>query len=382
MAVGDTLIPDAEAALESDETDFAANIGPTGWNTTNGVPDVYVDGGTNDNDAVNAVAGTDYFALRETDGGFGQDGIWIELSEPIQANVTYRLTFWAAAYVAAPGGDGADPVIDNLVPGTGELLIRNSQFRNSGGVWGGDTHVITSTPGEPGLTLYTIDWTPLASSNQLGIWNYEDTNDPNIDDTIFIDNIQITQICFTAGTLIETEAGPRAVETLEPGDMVVTRDHGLQPLRWIGVSRRIGQGKFAPIHIAAGTLGNDRDLRVSPQHRMLLTGWRAELMFGEPGVLATAQSLVNGTTVTRAPCAEVDYVHILFDRHEIVYAEGAPSESFHPGELGMGGLDDAVRAEIFALFPDLATGDYAAYGPAVRMSLKAGEGQVMAEALG
>ena len=136
-------------------------------------------------------------------------------------------------------------------------------------------------------------------------------------------------------------------------------------------------GDLAPILIRKGALGNDRDLRVSPQHRMLLQGWQAEMLFGEEEVLATAKSLVNDHSILRDEGGEVEYFHILFDTHEIIYAEGAPSESFHPGEQGWKALDQATRNEILTLFPELADGRFEDYGASARASLKLNEGQLL-----
>lgn len=186
-------------------------------------------------------------------------------------------------------------------------------------------------------------------------------------------------VCFTRGTMIDTPDGARAIEELEAGDLVVTRDHGARPIRWIGSQAVRATGKMAPVMIRKGALGNDRDLMVSQLHRMLITDWRAELMFGEPEVLACAKHLVNGDTihlVEGADGGEVEYFHMLFDRHEIVTANGAPSESFHPGEQGMGWMDDAVRDEIFSIFPQLRTG-FDGFGPSARASLKAYEARAL-----
>ncbi|QHQ37002.1 Hint domain-containing protein [Algicella marina] len=163
-------------------------------------------------------------------------------------------------------------------------------------------------------------------------------------------------LCFAEGTLICTMRGEVAIEALMVGDLVETRDNGFQPLRWIGSTRRPAVGAFAPVLIRKGTLGNDRDLRVSPNHRMLVTGWRAEVLFGAPEVLVTAASLVNDSTILRDTGGEVTYHHLLFDRHEIIFGNGAPSESFRPGETALAGMDAAVRDEVLALFPELADG--------------------------
>ena len=186
----------------------------------------------------------------------------------------------------------------------------------------------------------------------------------------------VTVICFARGARLAADHGEVAVEDLRVGDLVQTLDHGLQPVRWIGSRKVKGEGRPAPILIKKGALGNDRDLRVFPQHRMLLEGWRTELMFGEDQVLAAATHLVNDSTILRDVCDEVEYFHILFDRHEIVFANGAPSESFLPGPEGMDSLADAAREEILTLFPELGC-DFSSYGPAARVNLKAYEARML-----
>jgi Ca2+-binding RTX toxin-like protein len=185
-------------------------------------------------------------------------------------------------------------------------------------------------------------------------------------------------ICFVRGTMIETLDGPRPIEDLEVGDAVITLDSGVQKLRWIGSRTVAAKGNLAPIRIAAGALGNDRDLYVSPQHRMLIDDWRAELFFNAPEVLVAAKHLVNGNSIQKVTGGEVEYFHLLFDRHEIVMANGALSESFHPGEIGMGALENAAREEILQLFPELRE-DARSFGPAARTSLKAHEGRLLSE---
>lgn len=159
--------------------------------------------------------------------------------------------------------------------------------------------------------------------------------------------------CFVAGTLIDTVDGPRAVEVLAVGDRVLTRDGGAQPIRWIGSRVVEGAGDFAPVRFAPALVGTEGALLVSPQHRMLLAGWRVELLFGVPEVLAAALHLVDGRSVTRAPQPSVAYFHLLFDRHEIVTAGQVLSESFHPGDYMLAG-DAGIRAELAALFSGLA----------------------------
>lgn len=171
--------------------------------------------------------------------------------------------------------------------------------------------------------------------------------------------------CFTLGTLIDTPSGPRPVEQLQPGDMVLTRDNGAQPLRWIG-RVELGADHLArhpehqPVEIAAGGLAPGvpaRNLRLSPQHRVLLTGWKAELLFAEGEVLVPATALCNDQCIrTTAAEGGVTYLHLLLDRHEIIFAEGAPVESLLADWLVRGAMPDAQRMELEALFPELFEG--------------------------
>ncbi|MFY0633594.1 MAG: Hint domain-containing protein [Vannielia sp.] len=158
--------------------------------------------------------------------------------------------------------------------------------------------------------------------------------------------------CFAPGTMIACEGGARPVESLKAGDRVLTRDRGLLPLVWVGSKSVAGLGDFAPIRIRAGALGNSRDLVVSPQHRILIEGWRAEMCFGEAEVLVSAKSLIGHDGVHSAPCREVTWWHLMFDTHEIIEAEGVPTESFDPG--GAFAREDCeTRAELAALFPEM-----------------------------
>ena len=161
--------------------------------------------------------------------------------------------------------------------------------------------------------------------------------------------------CFAMGTLIETDIGPLPIETLKVGDLVRTMENGLRPIRWIGSRTISGRADMAPIHIRAGALGNYRNLRVSPQHRMLVADWRSAVYFGEDKVFVAAKHLVNDRTIVREPCDEVTYVHMSFDDHEVVFAEGIPTESLHLGAMTLDSLDRAAVAKVLAIFPELQT---------------------------
>jgi hypothetical protein len=163
--------------------------------------------------------------------------------------------------------------------------------------------------------------------------------------------------CFTAGTPVDTPDGPRLIEKLTPGDLVTTLGNGSQPLRWIGsrhvtVTELLLAPNLQPVEFAAGVIGNTGPLRVAPQHRLLLNDWRAQVFFGEDEVLIPATAMVNGRTIRQVlPASGVTYLHLLFDRHEVIVSDGALSESFHPGATGLLSLDEAERRELEQLFP-------------------------------
>lgn len=162
-----------------------------------------------------------------------------------------------------------------------------------------------------------------------------------------------TPVCLVAGTLVQTRAGSVPIEQIEPGDLVMTRDNGWQPVRWTGARHVRAEGRFAPVRFAPGVLGNDNALMVSQQHRVLLEGWRAELICGTCQTLATAVHLINDDTVRLMPGGTVCYVHLLFDSHEVIRTNGCWTESLYPGDETLKALLPAARAEVLALFPEL-----------------------------
>lgn len=188
-------------------------------------------------------------------------------------------------------------------------------------------------------------------------------------------------ICFTPGTRIATPRGPRLIEDLRPGDLVDTADAGAQPVLWVGQRRISGGRLFAmpalrPIRIRAGAFGTgqpDGDLLVSPDHRMLLRGRAAEALFGTPEVLVRARDLIDGRKVRAdGTLREVTYVHLLLDRHHILFANGMESESFHPASAAPESLDPDQSAGLAAHFPDLG-----AYGGHARRNLSASEAAIL-----
>ncbi|MCP5088224.1 MAG: hypothetical protein GY952_15640 [Rhodobacteraceae bacterium] len=291
------------------------------------------------------------------------------------------------------GGDGADE-IDG---GVGDDVISVGAGDSVSGDSGDDTFTIDGTQtGTGGITITggetgetggdTLDFNGLLDGGSLVITNPDDGAGGLSGTALLLDGTVVNFseieniICFARGTRILTGQGERTIEKLHPGDQIVTYDNGLQQIRWIGSRRVPATGNLAPIVIRKGVLGNKNDLVVSPQHRMVLCGPQAELLFGEPEILIPAKHLLNWDGVYCAEGGEVEYFHMLFDSHEVVWAEGALSESFHPGEEAMDAISEDAREEILMLFPELEQ-TAASYGGSARPSLRAYEADVLCKAL-
>ncbi|PVA09489.1 hemolysin-type calcium-binding protein [Pelagivirga sediminicola] len=193
-------------------------------------------------------------------------------------------------------------------------------------------------------------------------------------------------ICFTPGTRIETPEGPRLVEEMREGDRVQTKDNGADEIQWIGSRRMTGARLFAmpklrPIRISAGALGAgrpDAQLLVSPEHRMLVQGDVARALFNTPEVLISAKDLINsGTIKVDLSVREVTYIHLLLPRHQIIWANGLETESFHPASAALSTLEQADRLRLLARFPSLEF-EPQTYGAFARRSLSSPEAAILA----
>lgn len=215
------------------------------------------------------------------------------------------------------------------------------------------------------------------SDEEIAPFSYTITDGTNTD-TAFVNVSTIP--CFVAGTRIMTPKGERLVETLCPGDLVLTLDNGAQPLRWVGQRRVAAKGVQAPIRIAPHTFGVHRRLMVSPQHRIVIRDPAAELFFGDQEVLVAAKHLVNGGSVQVREGGSVDYVHLLFDAHQVVISDGLPSESFLPGPQASELFDDDTLDEIGVVLPWIDPRSGAGYSQAARRILKSHEAMVLMSA--
>lgn len=166
--------------------------------------------------------------------------------------------------------------------------------------------------------------------------------------------------CFTPGTLITTQRGECPVEHLTVNDRVVTRDNGIQPVRWVGRTQLFlhdfqSEPHLLPVLVRQGSLGKDlpeRDMLVSPNHRILVARGRTSVKHAEAEVLVAAKHLTTPGVHT-VQSSGTTYVHFMCDRHEVVLADGIWTETFQPQDHSLKGIGNAQRLEILELFPAL-----------------------------
>lgn len=298
------------------------------------------------------------------------------------------------------GGDGNDSLDggagnDTLNGGAGnDTLTGGANDDRFIGITAGDVVDGSEDPGNTDtdvLDLFGSGWTKANTNIIFSTPDHENGTVEfldgfgNVVGTMTFSNIETIVPCFTPGTLIDTDRGPVPVEALQPGDRVLTMDNGYQTLRWIG-QREVSPAelqrapRLRPILVTRDAFGPglpERDLRVSPQHRLLLAGARAELVSGEPEVLAPAIHLLGLPGVVREAAATgVCYVHLLFDRHEIVRSNGLWTESYQPAAATLLAMEEAQRAELLALFPGLPGATAEGY-PSARATVKRHEARLI-----
>jgi hypothetical protein len=165
---------------------------------------------------------------------------------------------------------------------------------------------------------------------------------------------------FAEGTRILLADGTQApVEALMPGAVVLTRDHGGQVLRWRGAVRLRAEGAFAPVVVGAGVMGNPRPLVVSPHHRLFLYRREARALAGAADLLVQARHLVDGAGIRRREGGVVVYHGLVFDAHEVIYAEGVPCESLQVCPEALTRLPADLAEPLGAAFPGLVQSRHA-----------------------
>ncbi|SMY05975.1 Hint domain-containing protein [Flavimaricola marinus] len=192
-------------------------------------------------------------------------------------------------------------------------------------------------------------------------------------------------ICFTPGTMIMTEDGPLPVEHVGEGTRIQTKDNGCEEVLWTGYRRITGARLYAmphlaPVRLREGALDKgvpDAGLLVSPDHRLMLRGARAQALFNTDEVLVAARDLVNDLSITvDRSVREVTYIHLLLPHHQVVFANGVETESFHPASAALATMEDAQLAQMFERLPDLAT-DPQTYGAYARRVLSQSEAAIL-----
>lgn len=192
-------------------------------------------------------------------------------------------------------------------------------------------------------------------------------------------------ICFTQGTRIRTPDGEVQVENLDVGDVVQTKDDGAQEILWIGQRHMSGARLYAmpelrPIRLRTAALDldvPDEDLLVSPHHRILFSGPNAQALFNQSEVLVAASDLVNDHTVfVDHTVKDVTYIHLLLSRHQVLWANGVATESYHPANTTLRTVDEDQRVGLLSLFPELNR-DLHSYGPFARRNLDRSEAAIL-----
>jgi len=365
----------------------------------NGTNDEDVLVGTDDDDVIDGKAGNDKLV--------GEDGndtlIGGQGNDDLRGGDGHDTLYGDDGNDQLYGGDGDDVLFggagqDGLLGGAGEdKLHLDAGSDEADGGTGSDTfyvlpgyHQIVGGEDADGNDIDTIDlsgagnYTVTYTGPESGTITFFDSNGQPTHTATFKEIERV--ICFTPGTTIATMTGEVPVEKLQVGDRVFTRDNGAQPITWIGRKKiSLGNGtlsqKLQPILIRKGALGYglpDRDVLVSPNHRVLLAERAAQLLFEENEVLVAAKHLVGMPGVEHWVSAQVDYIHFMCEGHEIVLSNGAWTETFQPGDYSMAGMGAAQREEIYALFPELRAHASGQTFSAARRTLKRYEAQLLA----
>jgi hypothetical protein len=192
-------------------------------------------------------------------------------------------------------------------------------------------------------------------------------------------------ICFTPDTRISTPDGARQIRSLKPGDLILTRDNGPQQVLWTGFRRMSGARLYAMPHLrpirfkksAMGLYRPDEDLLVLPQHRMLVKGAAAQALFNTPEVLVAAEDLINDSTImVDHQLLDVTYVHILLEQHNVVWANGLETESFHPSNTAIETVDPAQLQGLKQILPQIEVNPHS-YGDYARRNLSGSEAAIL-----
>ncbi|MGJ8597538.1 Hint domain-containing protein [Sulfitobacter sp.] len=358
--------------------------------------------GTGEDDLIVSGAGNDTIAARggndRIEGGTGNDLIFGEDgNDTLIGGDGFDDMFGGEGDDLIEGGTGNDILSggggnDTLVGGSGNDIfydLNPGDFIDGGENENDDYDSINLIGTENG-GRYVVTQDPDNLENGIVQYYDADGNDAGVIKFTNIEQIVVNEgkpkvPCFTHGTRIATPRGEVAVEDLRVGDRVITRDNGLQEIRWIG-DRAMSSAEFlahahlAPIRIAKGALGNDlpeRDMMVSPNHRLLVANDKTVLYFEESEVLVAAKHLTGLAGVSSVNTMDKTYVHLMFDKHEVILSDGTWTESFQPGLESLAGVGNTQRNELLEIFPELGTLEGINKCVSARRSIKAHEAAVL-----
>ncbi len=239
--------------------------------------------------------------------------------------------------------------------------------------------VIPAGPGRKPLLMFHCEIPP----REQDLWVVKDSVDAAT--RTEADQNAIGVICFTPGTMIATPWGPRDVASLMEGDKVQTRDNGSAEILWMGARKVSGARlraipELTPVRLRAGSLDDhvpDEGLLVSPEHKIVLQGPRARTLYNADEVLVTARDLLDDHSILRDHSVRsVTYIHMMLARHEIVFANGVATESFHPSSAALASLGRADQDRLFDRAPELR-GNTDAFGPYARRVLSESETAIL-----
>ena len=157
-------------------------------------------------------------------------------------------------------------------------------------------------------------------------------------------HLHLVRQLFPEGTKIRTVEGERKIEDLAIGDLLPTMFGGVRPVQWIGryPFKRSDPSRpwvkdALPVRIARSALAPNvphADLYVTAAHSLLVHG-----------VLVPAETLINGTTITRCELEsdELEFFHVKLESHDVVYAERAPAETLLDVEESAVNFADYLR---------------------------------------
>ncbi|SFE08600.1 Ca2+-binding protein, RTX toxin-related [Roseivivax sediminis] len=381
----DTILVGTDTYTDVPTEDYPAPLGFEGDPNTDDGRDLVFGGDGNDviqtgddADTIDGGAGDDTIDAGidddEVTGGDGADSI-------VGGQGSDTIDGGAGSDTIEAGADADRIVVGSAEEGAGDIVYGGSEGDDF------DTLDLTGV-GADGFRLTNVtpdDDGPDRESNGIdGTVEFLDT-EGNVTGTLDFFNIEEVIPCFTPGTLIATPQGERLVEELREGDRIITRDNGIQEIRWLG-RKDLTPFELAraphmkPVLIQKGALGNGlptHDLLVSPNHRVLVNNDKTALYFEDHEVLAAAKHLTGLEGVDEVTSLGVSYIHFMFDAHEVVLSNGAWTESFQPGDYSLKGIGNAQREEILELFPELEHDQGLRAYASARRSLKRHEAELL-----